>query len=285
MFSPIAKQYAFFNIQRLTEMAETGADDLRDEFIEMFWVLNGKVALAGKGFCVLLNNNDLYCAHGNRYEKASIMKGTEGYVIRFSRTLLYDGDAAFNCSYFSAFQSLVVTGEVMRVEGPFLSEGKKICEMMLLEFEHENDFKLQILSGFLHIFLFHLMRKLDTVICYTGNESSIMLARKFNILLEQKFRTNKKVSDYAALLFVSPNYLTQTIKLATGKSASVHIRQRVVLEAVRQAKLTGASMKEVAYGLGFSDNAHFSKFFKKAAGKNFTEIRKYLFNKAMVSFQ
>ena len=92
------------------------------------------------------------------------------------------------------------------------------------------------------------------------------------------------MSDYAALLFVSPNYLTQIVRQATGKSAGVHIRQRVVLEAVRQVKLTGASMKEVAHNLGFDDYAHFSKFFKKAAGKSFTEIRKYLFNKTMVSF-
>jgi AraC family transcriptional activator of pobA len=279
-----AKQQAFFNIQRLTAMRETGADNTGSEIIEIFLVVNGEVAVAGSASCVLLDNSNLYCTHGNRYCKASIKEDTEGYVIRFNKTLLYRGDAEFNCSYFSAFQALVQTGEVMRVGDPFLSEGKKLCEMMLQEFEHENDFKLQILSGYLNIFLFQLMRKLDLVICNTGNESSITLVRKFNVLLEQRFRTNKRVSDYAALLFVSPNYLNETIKQVTGKSVGILIRQRVALEAVRQVKLTGASMKEVAYDLGFNDNSHFSKFFKKAAGKNFTEIRKYFFNKTVVSF-
>ena len=98
------------------------------------------------------------------------------------------------------------------------------------------------------------------------------------MLLEQKFKTNKKVSDYAALLFVTPNYLNEIIKHATGNSAGFHIRQKVALEAVRQTKLTGASMKEVAGRLGFNDNAHFSKFFKKVAGRNFSDLKKIEIN-------
>ena len=33
-------------------------------------------------------------------------------------------------------------------------------------------------------------------------------------------------------------------------------------------------MKEIAYGLGFSDDTHFSKFFKNISGTNFTSFRK-----------
>jgi YesN/AraC family two-component response regulator len=33
-------------------------------------------------------------------------------------------------------------------------------------------------------------------------------------------------------------------------------------------------MKEVAWNLGFLDNAHFSRLFKKVAGTNFSDIRK-----------
>lgn len=53
-----------------------------------------------------------------------------------------------------------------------------------------------------------------------------------------------------------------------------HIRQRVILEARRRAANSDVSMKEIAYYLGFDDTAHFSKFFKTAYGKNFTEFKK-----------
>jgi AraC family transcriptional activator of pobA len=132
---------------------------------------------------------------------------------------------------------------------------------------------MQIVDGFLGILLLHLMRQSNTFMHNTG--SGNVLVRKFNVLVEEKFRTIKKVSDYAALLFVTPNYLNNIIKQATGNCAGFHIRQRVVWKAIRRAKLTGASMKEVALELGFDDNAHFSKFFKKAAGNNFSEIRKF----------
>ena len=79
---------------------------------------------------------------------------------------------------------------------------------------------------------------------------------------------------------MSSIYLNNIIKQATGNCAGFHIRQRIAGEAIRQAKLTGASMKEVASALGFDDNAHFSKFFKKTAGKNFSDIRKYDFKPA-----
>ena len=172
MSSHIAQHLPFFSMRRLREMAETSADDkddMKDEIIEVFLVLNGEVTVAGKESCILLDNNNLYCANGNKYYKASIKKGTEGFVIRFNKALLFGGAGEFNCSYFSAFLSLVLTGEVVQVDAPFLSMGKRLCEMMLQEFEHENDFKLQILNGFLNIFLFHLMRKLDAVVCNTSN--------------------------------------------------------------------------------------------------------------------
>ena len=35
-------------------------------------------------------------------------------------------------------------------------------------------------------------------------------------------------------------------------------------------------MKEIAYGLGFADLAHFSKYFKRASGINFSDFKKEL---------
>lgn len=282
----ITRQTAFFSIHPLKETAVScHSNNLKDEIIEMFLVLNGKAVVHDNELQVLLNSNHLYCTSANRNCHTTIEKESEGYIIRFSRTLLYSSDGEFNYSCFSAFQTFILTGRVMQIEDPFLRESKKLCEMMLQEFSHEHDFKMPMLSAFLNIFLFHMMRKLNNYLYHTDTSFRCTLVHQFNLLLEQHFKTNKKVSDYASLLAVTPNYLNYTIRQATGQSAGNLIRQRIVLEAVRQARLTGATMKEVAYNLGFSDNAHFSKFFKKAAGRNFTEIKKYLFNKTIVSLR
>jgi len=64
------------------------------------------------------------------------------------------------------------------------------------------------------------------------------------------------------------------VKKHTQHSAGYHIRQRIVLEAKRLAIYSDVCMKEIAYLLGFSDTAHFSKFFKKSTGINFSEFKR-----------
>jgi AraC-like DNA-binding protein len=268
------RQQAFFNIQRLKEVAEAGAEDSCGEITEIFLVMNGAVALESRRENVLLTGNNLYFTGRDEYNNTAIKKDTEGYIIRFSKTLLYYGDQEFYCSHFATFHTWVLKGAVVEVAPSFWEEGKKLCEMIYQELESNSEYKMQVLSGMLGILLLHLMRKSNAGVGNAGNGSRNVLVHRFNALIEQKFRTNKKVSEYANMLLVTPNYLNEIIKQVTGKSAGFHIRQRVALEAIRQVKLTGASMKEVAWQLGFNDNAHFSKFFKKVAGRNFSDIAK-----------
>jgi hypothetical protein len=161
MSIPVTQPPASFSIHPLQSSAATGSKSAQEDIIEMFLVLSGKVIIEDKELRVLLGSNHLYCTSGNSDCRFTVKHDTEGYIIRFSRTLLYSNDGEFNYSCFSAFQTLVFTGKVMEVEDPFLKESKKLCEMMLQEFCTEQDFKMPMLSAFLNIFLFHLMRKLD----------------------------------------------------------------------------------------------------------------------------
>jgi AraC-like DNA-binding protein len=92
-------------------------------------------------------------------------------------------------------------------------------------------------------------------------------------LLENNFIQKRSVSAYAKELFVTPNYLNYMVKKSSGYPASHHIRHRIILEAKRKIRNTGTPMKQVAYELGFEDLSHFSKFFKKVSGINFTSFK------------
>jgi AraC family transcriptional regulator, transcriptional activator of pobA len=102
------------------------------------------------------------------------------------------------------------------------------------------------------------------------------LTRSFLSLLETHFMQSTKVSHYAAKLNLSPSHLNDTIKETTGFSASEHIKNRVVLEAKRLAYLQNSSAKEIAYQLGFDDEAHFSRYFKNNSGTTFTAFKQLL---------
>jgi len=96
---------------------------------------------------------------------------------------------------------------------------------------------------------------------------------KFNMLIEQHFKTEKLVTFYASKLNVSANYLNILCKKNLNISATQLIQQRVLLEAKRLLQSTDLSIKEIAFELGFVDHAYFSNFFKSHTGATPTEFK------------
>ena len=109
-------------------------------------------------------------------------------------------------------------------------------------------------------------------------EISSHLVSEFKNLLEERFVSWHSVKSYSNEMGISPDYLNTVLKNATGQTAKEHIKNRIVLEAKRQGINTTLSSKEIAYMLGFSDPAHFSKFYKSATGTNFTDFREESMN-------
>ena len=99
------------------------------------------------------------------------------------------------------------------------------------------------------------------------------LLRRFNMLLEQHFRKEHEVRFYAGALHRSPKTLSNLFALIDYPAPSLLIKKRLILEARRYMNFTGMTAKEIAYSLGFTSPAHFSNFFKKHSGNNFSIAR------------
>ncbi len=95
------------------------------------------------------------------------------------------------------------------------------------------------------------------------NNDQIDVIRKFNYLVDIHYKTKRKVSDYAELLFKSPKTLSNLFSIYNHKSPQQIILDRLALEAKRLIHFTDKQNQEIAYDLGFNDPAHFSRFFKK----------------------
>lgn len=82
------------------------------------------------------------------------------------------------------------------------------------------------------------------------------------------------VSDYAAQLGVSPNYLNKTVKQHTRRTAIDWI-ELARLEAAREwLKDPAIPISEVAARTGFEDPSYFARFFKKKTGTPPSRFRK-----------
>ena len=197
-----------------------------------------------------------------------------GVVVCFGKRFLdvYDikTSAFINSALFN--QSCIVpVVKLNRDEGRTV---KNIAGAMMEEFVRSIDLSLDLIKGFLKIFIIYISRHLNKAGNDTLHPRKSELTSTFYTLLEKNFTTKKMVKEYADILAVTPSYLNDSVKETSRFTASYHIQQRIVLEAKRRAVMEGYNLKQIAYYLGFWDPAHFSKYFKNSSGVSFTDFKK-----------
>jgi AraC-like DNA-binding protein len=101
-----------------------------------------------------------------------------------------------------------------------------------------------------------------------------ILLRKFIQLIDNHYIDKRTVQEYADMLSVTANYLSQSVKQASGKNALAFISERLAAEARSLIRYTDFEIAEIAYQLNFSDPANFGKFFKKQSGLSPSHFRK-----------
>jgi AraC family transcriptional regulator, transcriptional activator of pobA len=110
----------------------------------------------------------------------------------------------------------------------------------------------------------------------TVEDNKFDVIRRFNLLVENHYRTEHEVQFYAGELNKSPKTLSNYFALYGHKTPLQIIQERVTLEAKRLFYYTDKTSKEIAYDLGFDDPAHFSRFFKNQTKQNPSDFKKTL---------
>ncbi|WP_310589579.1 helix-turn-helix domain-containing protein [Flectobacillus longus] len=91
--------------------------------------------------------------------------------------------------------------------------------------------------------------------------------------LTKKLYQKQKITDYAELLSISPNYLNKSVKKTLGKSAHDLLNEMLLLEAKVVLKQTNLNVTEIAYKVGKNEVSDFVCFFKKQKGIRPSEYR------------
>jgi AraC family transcriptional activator of pobA len=92
------------------------------------------------------------------------------------------------------------------------------------------------------------------------------LAARYRTLIEENYRTQMSISNYARTLCVSTERLRLACVRSTGSAPLALLNARRLLEAKRSLLYTNMSVTLVAETCGFSDPAYFSRFFARSTG-------------------
>lgn len=240
------------------------------ELIEIIWAVSGDSSLKVDMQTYSPQNDQIFCIMPNQTHQLTADANAEGYIIRFNELFLQE----YNSVYHADLLLVLIQSANIRYSEETRQEIQYVMDKLIHEFSHQQIYSPDILSRYLNILFIHMSRQSHSQPPTSQQNHNIRQAKRFIQLVDQNFRSHKKVSEFAELMCVTPSYLNEAIKKTTGYTAGHHIRQRVILEAKRYAAYSDASMKEVAWDLGFTDICYFSKLFKKETGYNFSEFKR-----------
>lgn len=106
-----------------------------------------------------------------------------------------------------------------------------------------------------------------------ASDARAVLVRRFVERVESHFPTHEPLAAYASALGVTGPHLTRVCREVLGHSAMRVIQGRLMIEARRDLVYTRSPISRIAFRLGFSDPAYFSRFFAARAGMSPSEYR------------
>lgn len=105
------------------------------------------------------------------------------------------------------------------------------------------------------------------------NNKGHITVKKFMLLIEENYKQNLNVNDYAKMLSITANHLTQLVKFTTGKTTIEILQEKNILEIKRQLLYTNLTVTEIAAEMNFADQSYLTKYFKKSTGQTPLQYR------------
>jgi AraC family transcriptional activator of pobA len=197
--------------------------------------------------------------HGFTFER-----GTKGWVVTIASETM---EAALENS--AQLRSALARAAVF----PATDELRGLVVQIFEEFGSRAFARAQLLQSLSGVLLGLTARALLAAGMVAAGRPPDRLITRFENQLERHFADHWLVSDYAAALGVTPTHLSRVLRAATGKPATSLIDDRIVQEARRNLVYTNLSVSTIAYALGFSDPAYFSRVFARVTGMSPSRFR------------
>jgi len=218
-----------------------------------------------EGPCALLLPTE--CVHGLDYEV-----DVDRWVVTIEVAYLTQVNAKLH-----EFIELWAAPRMIPLEDPADAGMAFYSLMQRLKDEVESDAVGHVVGAeaLLTTLLLMLLReaRLDQTGSESGTRNDIRLVDRFRKLIDQHYRENLPLQDYASMMAVSLVQLRAACASATEQSPTKMIHARIITEAKRDLIFGNMSVEQIAFGLGFADAAYFTRFFRREVGQAPSQFR------------
>jgi AraC-like DNA-binding protein len=137
----------------------------------------------------------------------------------------------------------------------------------------ENPYRLEMIKHLTMISYYMARQSFENIIDPAKPSRQALLIEKFTTLVQENYRTQRKTAFYAGKLCLTPKYLSEVVKVATGKSVSDWIGDYVIFETKALLKSTNMTVQQISDELNFPSQSFFGKYFKRLEGVSPKEYR------------
>jgi len=136
----------------------------------------------------------------------------------------------------------------------------------IAENNNKVDFTMELMRSILDLILATCAARYPINDNIVSKGKGQILVKRFFHLVEENYQMNLPLNEFASMMGISANHLTQIVKQLTGKTSSQIIRAKQLLEIKRLLVHTTMNVAEIANQLNFEDQSYFTKFFKRETG-------------------
>jgi len=142
----------------------------------------------------------------------------------------------------------------------------EIYEQINAEFRIRESGYMELIKNYLNQLLYLLKREKEKLHSKNNHTKSEQLCSSFLSLIEEHFKSKKKVYEYAAVLEITPNYLSEIVQENLNATALSFIHKRILKESEYLLSYTDMAIKQVVLKLNFDSPSQFGRFFKHNNG-------------------
>lgn len=190
-----------------------------------------------------------------------------GWLVQFSDDFLPDDSIGRGWNYRTALANQLGAARTLDLQPLEMHRIELMMELMETDYLTPSAMQGQSLRHWLSLLIIQIARLSQNAVAAGQHKlSEADIFQQFTAILEQDFSRRHDVGHYASRMKVDALALSRAVGNILGKTTKQVIEERIILEAKRNLLYSERAIKEIAFAMGYTDQFHFSKTFKRLVG-------------------